>query len=155
MPKVSARLARAKRSKTFTGCWTCRARHVKCDDVRPFCNRCAKSNIECEGYSIRLSWDAEGDNAKAAGKNRLQFSNADMRQPIFSEEEIDTALELLDSAEVGFAGLEARPYTVFSIVQGVGYDGDSYDIQQMDARLTLGDDASYVRARGDATFVGL
>ncbi|KAM3522953.1 hypothetical protein MY4038_008397 [Beauveria bassiana] len=33
-----------------TGCWTCRSRHVKCDEVRPFCIRCRKGNRTCSGY---------------------------------------------------------------------------------------------------------
>lgn len=45
-----------RRTKTFTGCWTCRARHVKCDERRPLCLRCTNAKIDCEGYEVRLSW---------------------------------------------------------------------------------------------------
>lgn len=45
-----------KHSKTFTGCWTCRARKVKCDEERPECRRCCQKGLECEGYDIRLHW---------------------------------------------------------------------------------------------------
>lgn len=45
-----------KRAKTFTGCWTCRARKVKCDLKRPGCMRCDKSGLECGGYDIKLRW---------------------------------------------------------------------------------------------------
>ncbi|RSM00754.1 hypothetical protein CDV31_011679 [Fusarium ambrosium] len=47
---------RKSRTKSFSGCWTCRAKHVKCDEARPTCNRCQRSGIECEGYEVRLSW---------------------------------------------------------------------------------------------------
>ena len=47
-----------KRSKTFTGCWTCRARKVKCDEVRPCCRQCGQKGLECEGYDVRLQWVA-------------------------------------------------------------------------------------------------
>lgn len=33
-----------------TGCLTCRARHVKCDERKPECERCEAGNIECAGY---------------------------------------------------------------------------------------------------------
>lgn len=33
-----------------TGCITCRKRRVKCDETRPFCNRCRNANFVCEGY---------------------------------------------------------------------------------------------------------
>ncbi|KAH3903665.1 Arg81p SCDLUD_001313 [Saccharomycodes ludwigii] len=45
-----------KRSKTFTGCWTCRSRKVKCDLQKPNCQRCVKSNLNCGGYDIKLRW---------------------------------------------------------------------------------------------------
>lgn len=45
-----------KRAKTFTGCWTCRSRKVKCDLRRPNCERCEKSGLECGGYDIKLRW---------------------------------------------------------------------------------------------------
>lgn len=45
-----------KRGKTFTGCWTCRSRKVKCDLRRPHCQRCEKSGLACGGYDIKLRW---------------------------------------------------------------------------------------------------
>lgn len=46
-----------KRTKTFTGCWTCRARRVKCDEHKPHCLRCRRGGHECQGYNVRLGWD--------------------------------------------------------------------------------------------------
>ncbi|KAF4454785.1 Arginine metabolism regulation II [Fusarium albosuccineum] len=48
--------ARKSRTKSFSGCWTCRAKHVKCDETRPACTRCQRSGLTCEGYGVRLSW---------------------------------------------------------------------------------------------------
>ncbi|PTD06808.1 hypothetical protein FCULG_00005518 [Fusarium culmorum] len=47
---------RKPRNKSFSGCWTCRAKHVKCDEAKPSCNRCRNAGIDCEGYGVRLSW---------------------------------------------------------------------------------------------------
>ncbi|CAG9999968.1 unnamed protein product [Clonostachys byssicola] len=47
---------RKRRRKTFSGCWTCRAKHVKCDEAKPACMRCERAGVRCEGYGIRLSW---------------------------------------------------------------------------------------------------
>lgn len=47
---------KAKRTKTFTGCYTCRRRKVSCDGARPTCMRCRKSRYVCEGYDIKLNW---------------------------------------------------------------------------------------------------
>ncbi|EPY50772.1 transcription factor Moc3 [Schizosaccharomyces cryophilus OY26] len=36
--------------RTKTGCLTCRRRRIKCDETKPFCVNCSKSNRKCEGY---------------------------------------------------------------------------------------------------------
>ncbi|KAH8800903.1 fungal-specific transcription factor domain-containing protein [Xylogone sp. PMI_703] len=58
-PSAPRRLSKPKRptrTKTFSGCWTCRARHVKCDEQKPCCKRCLNSSLTCQGYGLRLSW---------------------------------------------------------------------------------------------------
>ncbi|KIW86496.1 hypothetical protein Z517_01894 [Fonsecaea pedrosoi CBS 271.37] len=50
-PKISK-----TRTKTLSGCWTCRDRHVKCDERRPTCQRCAKFGVDCQGYAARFAW---------------------------------------------------------------------------------------------------
>ncbi|CAL3973218.1 unnamed protein product [Diplocarpon coronariae] len=36
--------------KVRTGCGTCRARRVKCDEAKPFCQRCQRFGAACDGY---------------------------------------------------------------------------------------------------------
>ncbi|KAF5022465.1 hypothetical protein F66182_5501 [Fusarium sp. NRRL 66182] len=48
--------SKRRNTKSFTGCWTCRAKHVKCDEAKPTCNRCQRAGIECEGYGMRIAW---------------------------------------------------------------------------------------------------
>ncbi|KAJ4253894.1 arginine metabolism regulation protein II [Fusarium torreyae] len=45
-----------KRTKTFTGCWTCRARKIKCDEGKPTCRQCRDKQVVCNGYGSRLQW---------------------------------------------------------------------------------------------------
>ncbi|KAI2710362.1 transcriptional regulator family: Fungal Specific TF [Penicillium roqueforti] len=45
-------------SRARTGCWTCRARRIKCDETHPICRRCARNNAPC-GYGLRLVWHEE------------------------------------------------------------------------------------------------
>ena len=48
-----------RRAKTFSGCMTCRSRHLKCDEARPGCRRCLNSQLECSGYPgyrARVQW---------------------------------------------------------------------------------------------------
>ncbi|KAH8669145.1 hypothetical protein BX600DRAFT_267535 [Xylariales sp. PMI_506] len=39
-----------RRKRRRTGCLSCRARHVKCDEKKPTCERCEAANITCAGY---------------------------------------------------------------------------------------------------------
>ncbi len=40
----------AKGMKTFSSCKTCRFRHLKCDEARPWCLRCTSAKLRCSGY---------------------------------------------------------------------------------------------------------
>ncbi|KAM0323174.1 hypothetical protein ACHAQA_009024 [Verticillium albo-atrum] len=47
------RLTRTSTAKVRTGCVTCKKRHVKCDEAKPYCMNCLKSRGYCEGYVIK------------------------------------------------------------------------------------------------------
>lgn len=49
MPKASS-------PRSFTACWTCRRRGVRCDTAQPDCSQCIRSRLRCEGYHVRLAW---------------------------------------------------------------------------------------------------
>lgn len=53
---TSTSSSKIKRSKTFTGCFTCRSRKIKCDLTRPHCEKCIKAGLICAGYDIKLRW---------------------------------------------------------------------------------------------------
>ncbi|KAF5666994.1 transcriptional regulatory moc3 [Fusarium denticulatum] len=38
------------RTKVKTGCATCRIRKIKCDEAKPFCEKCVKTGRRCDGY---------------------------------------------------------------------------------------------------------
>ncbi|PLB47348.1 hypothetical protein P170DRAFT_511967 [Aspergillus steynii IBT 23096] len=42
--------------RTRTGCWTCRDAGYKCDEQKPFCGRCLRLEIRCQGYGVRCRW---------------------------------------------------------------------------------------------------
>lgn len=44
---AAQRTERTKRTKTFTGCWTCRERKVKCDEAEPHCQQCRRRGWAC------------------------------------------------------------------------------------------------------------
>ncbi|KAK1961560.1 hypothetical protein LY78DRAFT_696057 [Colletotrichum sublineola] len=43
-------MARKGSRKVRTGCLTCKVRKIKCDEARPFCNRCTVTGRKCDGY---------------------------------------------------------------------------------------------------------
>lgn len=45
-----------RRSKSFSGCYTCRRRKIACDLGKPSCLKCKKSGFVCEGYDVKLRW---------------------------------------------------------------------------------------------------
>jgi len=48
--RAHRRETRPRRAKVFTGCLTCRSRHLKCDEARPTCRRCSDAQLTCAGY---------------------------------------------------------------------------------------------------------
>ncbi|KAH8656768.1 fungal-specific transcription factor domain-containing protein [Ilyonectria robusta] len=44
------------RLNSFTGCWTCKARKIRCDEREIACENCEKKGIACGGYDVRLQW---------------------------------------------------------------------------------------------------
>jgi hypothetical protein len=49
-------MPKSKSARTFTACWTCRRRNVRCDKITPHCWECKRRGVTCEGYHIRLVW---------------------------------------------------------------------------------------------------
>ncbi|KAM6512100.1 hypothetical protein FALCPG4_017083 [Fusarium falciforme] len=75
---------KVERKRTFTGCRTCRNRHVKCDDERPFCGPCTQLGISCGGYWSPLLWITEG----VTGRSKEQQGGHRgfvFRYPVLSE----------------------------------------------------------------------
>ncbi|TVY82756.1 putative transcriptional regulatory protein [Lachnellula suecica] len=47
---VSRKPDNKRQAKVKTGCETCRIRKIKCDEERPFCQKCVKTGRTCDGY---------------------------------------------------------------------------------------------------------
>ncbi|KAM0425835.1 hypothetical protein ACHAPT_008773 [Fusarium lateritium] len=99
-PDANSGPERKSRTKSFSGCWTCRAKHVKCDEARPTCNRCQRSGIECEGYGVRLSWTSVRNPSTfrprtATRRKAAQRATSRLLQtrPLDAVEETDSAQE--------------------------------------------------------------
>ncbi|EME39729.1 hypothetical protein DOTSEDRAFT_75392 [Dothistroma septosporum NZE10] len=60
-PKKETGVEPKKRSRT--GCWSCKARKVKCGEEKPVCSNCVKSGETCD-YGIRLNWSGRSKKDK-------------------------------------------------------------------------------------------
>jgi hypothetical protein len=103
-----------KRSKTFTGCWTCRSRGVKCGEEKPACVRCSKGSFHCEGYGVRLVWPDEYDSNPTGAQRRLFAQLHESNGPTLGERQLDTSLDTLDAAIVVDQEQDG-PFSVFRL----------------------------------------
>ncbi|KAH8655496.1 fungal-specific transcription factor domain-containing protein [Xylariales sp. PMI_506] len=113
MPKGGAHLN--QRSMTFTGCWTCKQRKVKCDERPSVCRNCAKRGIACGGYGIRLQWipqshaGVERPSGHGSGRIRIGRDSG----PSYQMTEIDHFLASIDSdLAIGDSSMRG-PFSVF------------------------------------------
>ncbi|KAJ5613337.1 hypothetical protein N7510_006531 [Penicillium lagena] len=112
---------RKARSKTFTGCWTCRARRVKCDDVHPHCLRCLRSGWQCQGYGLRLGWSP----APGSRSHRRQLSPDPPPAHSMSAAAVTALLAELDGCSADGSAQQRGPFSVFS-VSSVGLKDTEY-----------------------------
>ncbi|KAJ5817797.1 hypothetical protein N7447_007805 [Penicillium robsamsonii] len=113
--KQTKRLRQAKqKSVTFTGCWTCRSRKVKCDERQQNgCGVCQKSGLECAGYGVNLCWmtDKKRD---LHGLRRRQIRLEQSTTPSISEDEINRIISSLDSISTPSRTVTIGPFAIFS-----------------------------------------
>ncbi|KAJ5524404.1 hypothetical protein N7494_011054 [Penicillium frequentans] len=83
----SERVETSSRTRSFTGCATCRRRHVKCDEGHPTCSMCSSSGLSCAGYKKDVFFDARNPN-----------SGVRFRRPPLTEDERQRMSQWLISA---------------------------------------------------------
>lgn len=44
------------KTKSRSGCLTCKKKRLKCDEQKPFCYNCIKKQIQCGGYATNFKW---------------------------------------------------------------------------------------------------
>ncbi|KAJ5182519.1 transcriptional regulator family: Fungal Specific TF [Penicillium capsulatum] len=67
----------------FTGCSTCRRRHVRCDEASPACKNCSRLGLECDGTQGRMTFKVYGPSqtqepAKAPRKRKTGLDTDDI-----------------------------------------------------------------------------
>ena len=125
-----------RRSKTFTGCFTCRSRKIKCDLTKPQCEKCTRAGLICAGYDIKLRWSdpiqyipTKTGNVKS---QPIKFPNKDDEQldenSNNNNNNNNSSSEFFQRRQVGFVKWD-EPYETYedmdldlSILHGSGED---------------------------------
>ncbi|KAL4913594.1 hypothetical protein BDW62DRAFT_220565 [Aspergillus aurantiobrunneus] len=95
------RPSRGRGLRTSTGCLTCRERRVKCDDGKPKCLRCTKSNRYCRYGPVAERQTTASESQKSTSSSpaavaQQQPVEATYFQPAAPERSNDQALSSLD-----------------------------------------------------------
>ncbi len=59
--------------RSTRGCWTCRLRRKKCDEIRPTCATCESLAITCHGYGPKPEWMDGGEQEKEMANSIKQI----------------------------------------------------------------------------------
>lgn len=72
---------RPKYTRSKTGCLTCRAKKVKCDEARPICTRCAHGQRECTWPAPRQAVIRTCDTTESADSRSSTTSSPSVSEP--------------------------------------------------------------------------
>ncbi|CRG83251.1 Transcriptional regulatory protein pro-1 [Talaromyces islandicus] len=118
---------RPRRSHRLGACYTCRRRHVKCDQKRPSCHTCHSYGVPCEGFSSKVRWmhddNVAGDNADACRPIRQHLYTEQSRSSMSSalgsrlvSGSINASLGEIDLRTRDTADIVVGPFAVFRSV---------------------------------------
>ncbi|KAI0546102.1 fungal-specific transcription factor domain-containing protein [Xylaria curta] len=110
-----------QRNRTFTGCWKCRQRKVKCDEGRPGCLSCRRIGVVCAGYDPKYVWvEDDGQTYKSTGRRILdcektwkgfRLLSSDQADHLISECDMHACVVLVD----GPTSSQPAPHNPFSV----------------------------------------
>lgn len=112
--------ARKQVTRSFSACWTCRRRRVKCNGVGLPCNPCKKHRVKCEGYGIELVWvDPKTGAYPPFCRRSMNLEHTWHNRPILSEERLQRLIDEMDSVETTYTEhpVSSSPFRVFHASQ--------------------------------------
>lgn len=86
--------------RTFTACWTCRRRRVRCDGSLPKCSTCESRMIPCDGYQIHLVWvDPRTGSYPPHSRRSLNPQATWADEIIFDEFQLDHLVQTVETSK--------------------------------------------------------
>lgn len=139
------------RTRSFTGCHTCRRRHIRCDEARPTCFACQRLNIQCQGYESQLQWvtsrkhSSNGKSERHGSSFRAQLFTHDARsamsqalvESLGEHHAIDAASELDALSLIDDKNHSLGPFSVFRVSNRVSTRGHEPKVPQSGKDLSL------------------
>ncbi|KAF5660656.1 type I transaminase [Fusarium heterosporum] len=109
-------ICKSSRAMTFTGCWTCKARKIACDERPIACKNCEKRGVTCGGYGIRLRWlsDPLAEVHTSSGYQGRRTLKLDQASIVYESETIDMFLSHIDRDTQQELSSRQGPFSVFS-----------------------------------------
>jgi len=117
---VSKSATKQKRSKSFTGCYTCRRRKIACDLGRPSCQKCRNSGFVCEGYDVKLRWSQPLEFDKYGyqlpSKPNQETEYCQRRAIAYVKYSDETVYKLYDEMDADLAKLHKCSFFLFPVI---------------------------------------
>ncbi|CAG7966229.1 unnamed protein product [Penicillium salamii] len=138
----------------FTGCSTCRRRHVRCDEASPACNNCVRLGRECDGAQGQMTFKVYGPSqapeptpeSSRAPKRRQKKSTSSPESretavvPTVKREEGDECAEVVSSTVLPQPAVQFRfqdPVTPASVTRSIQRTDERYFAHFIDQVSTL------------------
>ncbi|OJJ07631.1 hypothetical protein ASPVEDRAFT_46894 [Aspergillus versicolor CBS 583.65] len=108
---LGRRKSKPLKSISYTGCWTCRKRRIKCDERPGACRTCEQAKLTCAGYDVRLIWNAGPNTSRRRIRSGYKVACAPM-----TDDEVARALTTVEKSAIkpAAATTTAGPFSVFS-----------------------------------------
>ncbi|RDW72855.1 hypothetical protein BP6252_06762 [Coleophoma cylindrospora] len=94
----SRQVRRRWHQRTFSGCPTCRRRHVKCDERTPACSNCTRLGLECHDYAQKVMFKVYSGSPAARGSPNPVRRKPKQKARTLAESQ-PTTRELFDSSD--------------------------------------------------------
>lgn len=125
-------MATKPKTKSRTGCVTCKTKRLKCDEHKPACHNCTNRNICCGGYAVRFKWCAfDGNDSDSASAGTLTPPNKDI-YPASKQPRL-LLHDHLELASLAMVGKSTRDIKLDNDLLARGINPDSYRGKNLDS----------------------
>ncbi|KAJ5594805.1 uncharacterized protein N7459_001013 [Penicillium hispanicum] len=130
---------------TYSRCWTCRTRKVKCDERdQNGCRTCERAGVECAGYGVNLYWVTGNDqDQQIRRRRRIQlgwYTIVERKTSGLPDEEINAMLSTLDTVSMPLDTVRVGPFSIFQSRRNVTriftHNGELFDDWTLDPFLS-------------------